>query len=168
MHKYERMALWAIVLLTLVLVLSRPGTSGFIGLKTSLFDVAEFKEFPPVVMTSIKESVLIVANAIGKKLTEKYNSMKEADRTEAAKKMKDGAEMLATKIKNDTSPGQMFGSFFQQGGMMMGPQQPGVMMGQGLVQQPGMVQTTVTAPVTAPVDLAAPTGKSTYAAYGMY
>ena len=75
MHKYERIALWTLVILTLLIVVFRPAVSGWTGSPSSIFDVSEFNFLPSPVSSAVKNNGGAILSAMGSKFTQEWKMM---------------------------------------------------------------------------------------------
>jgi len=98
MQQLERITLWTLVILTLLLVILRPNVSGYIGRSISLFQLQEFSSFPPDMIKQISVPWLAVWKAAGDKVTQEYNVMSADQKTQFAAQIQKASDQMVTQI----------------------------------------------------------------------
>ena len=99
MYQLERISLWTLVVLTLLLVIFKPASSGYVG-QYSIFDLAEFNQVPSTFRTQLRTTWLKVTNALGTKLSSEYAVMTADQRVKFNDQLNTATQQIVTQINS--------------------------------------------------------------------
>ena len=100
MHKYERIALWTLVILTFLIVVFRPSVSGWTGTPSSIFDVAEFNAFPANLASALKTNGQSIIGALAKKSTKDWQQLPVSQQNMILTNMKNASDRIINNINS--------------------------------------------------------------------
>jgi hypothetical protein len=108
MHKYERIGLWSLVILLLVIVLFKPRFSGYSpgNLSFNLMDAQEFRKIPNQIKTTYSSQFLRITDALGTKIANEWNRGTAAQKADFVKFMKNTTEDAVNKINSTNNLNQ--------------------------------------------------------------
>ena len=99
MHKFERLALWSIIILIVVFLFFRGGVSGFTR-NDNLMSLSEFSGIPDELKRIYTQAVGPIVTALGAKVSKGFNSMKNEDRNELNIRIQDISKTIVNAIKS--------------------------------------------------------------------
>ena len=100
MHKYERIALWTLVVVTLIIVVFKPSVSGWTGQPSSILDSSDLDAFPPQIADAIRRNGKAIIKAVGDKSRKDWNAMSSNDKLAIIKSMDISTKMGLDQLKN--------------------------------------------------------------------
>lgn len=121
MHKYERIGLWSLMIVLLVIVLFRPRISGYspVGLSFNLMDAQEFRSMPAELKALYSTNVPKVTDALCRKISSDWAKASTPNKNGFKTMITQYADSLANNINASRDLNQALASLSSAGNSMM-------------------------------------------------